>query len=146
MFGLPNKSGMHPIDTYILLLKVGKLASRFGRRLSMACIGMADEKENFGCLNDMVTEALEYGSQASFGKPSLDADSLSNIISSLATSLTSTKTEMTELRTGKAKQIRTDIVREKQGTPDNVGNWDVFNDSHDSHSNYVNNIWVLSYR
>ena len=54
----------------------------------------------FTTLNEMVTEAQSYGAVASFGKPSLDADSLSNIVSSLASSLTTSKTEMSELKTG----------------------------------------------
>ena len=41
--------------------KIGELASKFGRRLSISCIGMADEAEDFSTLNDMVTEAQQYG-------------------------------------------------------------------------------------
>lgn len=104
-------------DRHLIVEKIGKLASKFGRRLSISCIGMAEESEDFSTLNDMVTEAQQYGSQATFGKPSLDADSLSNIITSLASSLTTSRTEMTELRTGKAKLLRTDIEREKLNTP-----------------------------
>ncbi|KAL7549696.1 hypothetical protein ACHAWF_014679 [Thalassiosira exigua] len=110
-------------DRPVIVDKIGKLASKFGRRLSIACIGMAEESEDFSTLNDMVTEAKQYGAQATFGKPTLDADSLSNIITSLASSLTTSKTEMTELQTGKAKLLRMDIEREKMNTPDDVGTW-----------------------
>ena len=99
---------------------MGKIASKFGRRLSVTCIGMAEEGEDFSTLLSMVDEAKAYGAVATFGKPSLDADSLSNIITSLASSLTTTKTEMTELATGKSKTVRMDVRREKVGTPDDT--------------------------
>jgi hypothetical protein len=98
----------------------GKIASKFGRRLSCTCIGMAEQGENFSTLEEMVREVASFGAIATFGQPSLDSDSLSNIISSLASSLTSSKTEMTDLGTRKAKTVRVDVVREKHGTPDDV--------------------------
>mmetsp|Transcript_806 Transcript_806/g.1651 ORF Transcript_806/g.1651 Transcript_806/m.1651 type:complete len:716 (-) Transcript_806:901-3048(-) len=129
-------------DRPLIVEKTGKLASKFGRRLSISCIGMAGEAEDFSTLNDMVTEAKQFGAQASFGKPSLDADSLSNIITSLASSLTTSKTEMTELRTGKAKLLRMDIEREKFNTSDYVGTWlDFRSDGPD----YVNRCWTWNY-
>ena len=84
---------------------------------------MAELSEDFSVLNDMVTEAQQYGAQASFGKPSLDADSLSNIITTLASSLTASKTEMTNMKTGAAKMLRMDVEREKVNTPDHIGSW-----------------------
>lgn len=41
------------------------------------------------------------------------------MITSLASSLTTSKTEMTKLVTGKSKTVRMDVRREKIGTPDN---------------------------
>ena len=133
-----------PSDNGDFAGEIGALASKFGRRLAVTCIGMADESEDFSTLNDMVTEAQSYGSQASFGKPSLDADSLSNIITSLASSLTTSKTEMTELRTGKARLVRMDVTREKHDTPDNVGDWHIYKSSSDIQ--FVRRIWTWSYR
>eukprot|EP00956_Cyclotella_meneghiniana_P014296 scaffold21342_cov66-Cyclotella_meneghiniana.AAC.12 len=101
---------------------IGNLASKFGRRLSLACIGMADHKEDFSVLNNMVNEAKSYGSQASFGRPSLDSESLSSLVSSLASSVTSTRTEMTEAKSGKSKPVQS-VTREKSDTPDKEGNW-----------------------
>jgi hypothetical protein len=110
--GRPSDPGQDFVGT------VGNLASKIGRRLSFTCIGMAENGEDFTTLNEMVTEAEEYGCIVSFGKPSLDADSLSNIISALATSLTTTKTEMTEVDTGAMKTVRMDVLRERKGTID----------------------------
>ena len=126
--------------------RIGQLASIFGRRLSIACIGMAEEGEDFSTLNAMVTEATSYGAIATFKKPTLDADSLSNIISSLATSLTTTITEITEISTGKPKTIRIDVKREKIGTPDDImltSNWISYPNNDDK---YVRRIWVWSYK
>ena len=109
-----------PSDRGDFAARMGKIASQFGRRLSVTCIGMAEESEDFSTLLSMVDEAKAYGAVATFGKPSLDADSLSNIVTSLASSLTTSKTEMTELATGKSKKVRTDVRREKMGTPDDT--------------------------
>eukprot|EP00804_Cyclotella_cryptica_P026263 CCRYP_019835-RA/>CCRYP_019835-RA protein AED:0.28 eAED:0.10 QI:0/0/0/1/1/1/3/0/562 len=104
---------------------IGNLAAKFGRRLSFACIGMADAKEDFSVLNDMVTEAKSYGLQALFGRPSLDSESLSYLITSLALSVTSTRSEMTDAKSGICKQVR-DVTREKTNTPDDKGAWYMF--------------------
>jgi len=125
--------------------KMGEIASKFGRRLSVACIGMAEEGEDFSTLNNMVQEATAYGAVAHFGKPSLDADSLSNIITGLASSLTASKTEMTNLATGETRKIRMDITRERKDTPDDfilTSDWTSY--KYPS-SNFVNRIWSWSY-
>jgi len=122
--------------------KIGELASKFGRRLSISCIGMADEAEDFSTLNDMVTEAQQYGAQAKFGKPSLDADSLSNIVSSLASSLTTSVTEMTELKTGKQRLVRMDVIREKINAPDTEGSWKKYNSS----TQYISSYWSWNWK
>lgn len=109
--------------------KMGKIASRFGRRLVVSCIGMANEKEDFSILQSMVKEAVDFGCNASFSKPTLSTDSLSNIITTLTSSMTSTKTELTELRTGKLLSVRTDVTRERRNAPDDVApteDWRVF--------------------
>ncbi len=121
--------------------KMGAIAAKFGRRLSVACIGMAEKGEDFSTLNDMVDEATAYGSVAHFGKPSLDADSLSNIITGLASSLTTSKTEMTNLVTGQVRKVRMDVTRERKNAPDDLwltDDWTSFTNPPEKH---VNNIW-----
>ena len=128
--------------------RMGKIASKFGRRLSVMCVGMAEPGEDFSTLNAMVTEAESYGCIASFGRPTLDADSLSNIVSSLASSLTSTITEMTNIDTGKSREVRTDICREKMNTFDdlefNEVEWTDYRN--DELHRYVANIWSWNYK
>jgi len=110
-------------------LKMGEIASRFGRRLVVSCIGMANQEENFSILQSMAKEAMDFGCNASFSKPSLSTDSLSSIITTLTSSMTSTKTELTELRTGKLLSVRTDVTRERRNAPDDIApteDWRVF--------------------
>ena len=133
-------------DHPLIVDKIGKLASKFGRRLSLSCIGMAELSEDFSVLNDMVTEAQQYGAQASFGKPSLDADSLSNIITTLASSLTASKTEMTNMKTGAAKMLRMDVEREKVNTPDHIGSWKEYKSDGGDENSYVKRVWSWSWR
>ncbi len=128
----------------LIMQRLGKLASCFGRRLSVACIGMAEESEDFSCLNDMVDEAKQYGAMASFGKPSLDANSLSNIVTSLATSLTTSMTEMAELNTGRVKMVRMDIMREKLNAPDFEGTWRNYSSNDKNYC--VNRFWTWNHR
>ena len=132
-----------PSDRGEFSKKMGNIAAKFGRRLSVACIGMADKGEDFSTLNDMVDEATSFGAVATFGKPSLDADSLSNIITGLASSLTASKTEMTNLATGKVRKVRMDITRERKNTPDDLfvtADWNCYN----TESKFVNRIWSWS--
>ena len=68
----------------------------------------------------MMKEAEAFGAKSSFTAPSLDAASLSNIISSVSSSLTSTKTEMTDLVTGVTRAVRQDVRSERQGTADDL--------------------------
>ena len=66
----------------------------------------------------MISEAKRYKCNASFGKPSLDSDSLSNIVTGLASSLTTSKTEMLDNGIGEAKMLRTDLIRERNNDGD----------------------------
>ena len=128
--------------------RMGSIASKFGRRLSVTCIGMASEDEDednetFSTLRGMACEADSFGSVASFGSAALDVDSLSKIISSLVTSLTETKTEMTDLKSGKSMSVRMDIRREKKGAPEDLyltDDWKVYSGSRYGRS------WIWSYQ
>lgn len=128
--------------------RMGKIAAKYGRRLTVCCIGMAESTtEDFSTLQDMVTEADAYGAISSFNKPSMHADSLSNIITSMVTTLTGSKTEMTDVKTGKSKTVRTDVRRERRGTPDDealTSQWIAYRNSDDQH--YVRRVWSWSYK
>jgi hypothetical protein len=97
---------------------MGAIAAKFGRRLACTCIGMADQDEDFSTLQAMVRKAKSLGAIASFRKPSLDVDSLSDIVTSVASTLTSARTEIRELGGKQARTVRVDVTREEHGAPD----------------------------
>ena len=124
--------------------KIGQIASKYGRRLTVCCIGMAAESDNesFQTLMNMVSEAEAYGSISSFNQPSMHADSLSNIITSMVTTLTCSKTEMTDVKSGNTKTVRNDVRRERRGTPDDealTDEWFAYRNSDNEH--FVRRIW-----
>ena len=111
-----------PSDHGPFVAKMGDIASQYRRRLTFSCIGIAqaDENEAFETLHDMVSEAEAFGAKSSFTAPSLDASSLSSIISAVSSSVTSTKTEMTDLATGETRAVRQDVRSERQGIADDL--------------------------
>jgi Alpha-kinase family len=125
---------------------VGDIASRFGRRLHLAFVGMADEGEDFRTLQEMADEARSYGASATFNRPSLNANSLSQIIYSSVASSLSSKSELTCLRTGRARAVRMNVKREQQGATDGKkpsdDEWRLYYNA--DLERFVVNIWVWS--
>ena len=132
----------------------GMLASRFGRRLTITCIGMADADENFTALEKMTQEAKQFGATATFHQPSLNTDSLSQIISSSVASSLSSKAELTSLQHNDAaanpqgktfRSVRMDVERERQNTPESQkpspSQWRIFRESTDQ---TVISVWTWS--
>ena len=135
-----------PSDHGPFAAKMGEIASKYRRRLTFSCIGMAQDGEDevFETLNDMVTEADAYGAKSSFSLPSLDTESLSNIISSMSSSLTTTKTEMTDVATGQTKVVRHDVRSERKGTIDDLFPTDEWRMYNNTNSLFVVRIWSWS--
>lgn len=124
--------------------KIIRISSRFGRRLVVSCIGVADGKEDFSVLEKMVKEAADFGCRSSFSRPSLSINSLSSIMTSITSSMQSSKTELTELRTGSCRTVRNDVVRERQNVIDNStgpgDDWRVFQQSDEKR--YLNAVFT----
>jgi hypothetical protein len=91
---------------------VESLAKQFGRRLTFTSIGIG-HSDDFEMLRSMADAASDYGVQGSFQLPSLNSSSLGVVFSSVATSLTSTQTEMTDLTTLKQQRVRS-VLRESR--------------------------------
>ena len=90
---------------------IGRLASRFGRRLTVGTIGFGPPGEDFSVLRSLAAECTRYNSTGIFQKPELTAHSLRLALSTLSTTLTATKTEMTDLG-GSSQRIVRDVRRE----------------------------------
>ena len=110
---------------------IGNLASRFGRRLTVGTIGFADSTEEFAALKTLTAECAAYDCQASFHSPALTAHSLKQVLTSLSSTLTATKTEMTALG-GSAQRTVRNVLRESKaaGAADdmcaNEDNWWIY--------------------
>ena len=91
---------------------VADLAKKFGRRLTFAAIGIGNP-DNFDLLKAMVATASDYGAIGIFRLPSMTSVSLGEAFTSVATSLTQTQLEMTDVSTMKQQQVR-NVVRESR--------------------------------
>lgn len=134
-----------PSDCGNFVARMGEIASKFGRRLTVSCIGMSTD-EDFTVLKSMAKEAENFGATAVFNRPNLSLVSLSSIITSLATSLAESKTEMTDLKSGKMRCVRTDIRRESRTAPEDfhlTDDWRVFHNK--DLLRYVVNVWTWKF-
>eukprot|EP00798_Chlamydomonas_sp_ICE-L_P020461 gene20461-27250_t len=89
-----------------------KLASSYGRRLTVGTIGFSKCGEDFSVMQHMAQVCSEYGGRGAFQSPSLTAASLRIAITSLTSTLTATKTEMTVLGGGPGGGLRQRTVRD----------------------------------
>jgi hypothetical protein len=84
---------------------VGELAEKFGRRLTFTAIGIGD-KEQLETLDLMVEQAKDFGALAELKLPSMTSSAIGSVFTSVATSITKTQTEMTDLVTLKQMSVR----------------------------------------
>jgi Mg-chelatase subunit ChlD len=92
---------------------VESLGKRFGRRLTLATVGIGSNPDEFHMLRSMAEAAKDYGVQASFELPSMTSAALADVLTATATSLTKTQTEMTDMTTLKQRNVR-DVLRESR--------------------------------
>jgi len=91
---------------------VGDLAKKFGRRLTFATIGIGNSHD-FDTLRAMVDIASDFGAVGIFRLPSLTCSSIGDAFSSVATSVTTTKSEMTDVATLQQQCVR-NVLRESR--------------------------------
>ena len=108
--GAPSDQG--PMCKENIIEKVESLAKSFGRRLTFTAIGIGD-LDDFSMLQRMVDAAKDYGATAEFKLPSMTSSSLGLTFTSVATSLTTTQTEMTDMGTLTQRKVR-DVQRESR--------------------------------
>jgi Mg-chelatase subunit ChlD len=96
----------------ILVDRVGQLAKNFGRRLNFEAIGIGS-LDDFKTLQGMVDAAADYGAIAHFRLPSMSSSGIGDAFTSVAASLTTTQTEMTDVNTLKQRKVR-NVLRESK--------------------------------
>jgi hypothetical protein len=104
--------------------RTAQLASRFGRRLSLATIGLAGGSEDFAVLEAMADTARQYQVQATFhrvemAEHGLSSGALATAVLTLSSSLTGTRTEMTAIGGASQRKIR-NATREASGAHDGM--------------------------
>ena len=103
----------------IICDRVARLASKFGRRLTVSTIGFAQRGEDFSVLKSMADITKEYGIEGTFQAPSLSYESLGLAISTITTSLTATKIELQASGdAGAARRTVRDVNREARSSAD----------------------------
>ncbi|KAL7581475.1 hypothetical protein ACA910_022047 [Epithemia clementina (nom. ined.)] len=95
-----------------ILQAVVQLASIYGKRLSLTAIGIGSNEE-FTVLKHMVHEADDYGAEARFLLPSMTTSSLAEAFSSVASSLTTSQSEMSDRNNSEIRRIRS-VKRESK--------------------------------
>jgi hypothetical protein len=88
-----------------IVQEVEQLATKFGPTLTFASIGIGSS-DDFALLKRMAESAADFGVKSKFMLPSMTSSSLGKIFTSVASSLTSTQTEMTDLDSLKQRQVR----------------------------------------
>ena len=111
---------------HVVEIRIGELASQFGRRLTVATIGFGSPREDFSVLTKMANTSKDYGCIGIFQAPSLTVESLGTAMSSLTLSLTETKTELTHLGSNSSQRTVRTALRESRNTLDDhmlTDNW-----------------------
>jgi len=109
----------------IVQQRIDRLASSFGRRLTVSTVGFADPGQDFSILELIATRSAQFGSVGKFHGANLSAESLSMAFASLSTSLTATKLELSDSDHTAFRQVR-DVRREARDTADDdslSGEW-----------------------
>ena len=130
---------------------IDALVSQFGRRLAIHTISFAGPSEDFAVLRAMAARPALYGCAGKFQAPSLTPESLGLVISELASSLTSSKSELSHLDTPMQKEVRR-VLREPQGAADDTRlstewfYWDMANGGIESREHWCaeKSAWVRS--
>jgi Alpha-kinase family/von Willebrand factor type A domain len=92
--------------------EVGALASNYGRLLTFSTVGIGNPHQ-FSTLRAMVDAAKDFGAHGLFQVPSMTSSGISASFTSVAKSLTSTQSEITEMDTSQQHKVRR-VTRESR--------------------------------
>ena len=109
--------------------RLESLCSQFGRRLTLKTVAFGKAQEDFGMLRSMAEKAKRYGTDADFCDAVLSVEGLTRAFSSLTTSMTETRTEMTELGGTSQRTVRkaiyepVDMIGQCVNVSDSFSDW-----------------------
>jgi len=98
---------------YLMLPRIDDLSSRFGRRLAVHTVGFAGPDEDFSVLRAVANRPAEFDSMGTFMAAALTPESLGLAISSVTSSLISSKMELSAMGTMPQQNVR-DVLREQK--------------------------------
>jgi hypothetical protein len=92
-----------------ILREIDCLGREWGRRLTFTAVRMGNGT-NFDVLEAMVERAADYGCKASLQLPSLSSEAIGQVFSSVATLISTTQSEITDLE--RRARVRRDVKKE----------------------------------
>ena len=95
--------------------RIDRLASRFGRRLSVTAVGFAGPSEDFSVLQKLAERPAQFGSHGRFIAAQLNAEALGAAFDSAISSSLQTKSELTAIG-GTSRRIVRDVKRKARDT------------------------------
>jgi len=101
------------VSTKQISERVGRMASKFGRRFNFHAIGMGSLKD-FSTLEKMANNVNDFGGFGGFKVPSMSCADVGAAISSVATSLTTCQTELSNMKNGARQRKVRECIREKK--------------------------------
>ena len=111
--GQPGSDSISKLQ-YLTKNRIARLASKLGRRLTIGCIALGKESTNdkeFSILRGISETAKEYGCLSYFTEASLSVTHLAETFSKLSTIVSSTKSELTDIKSMKQMPVKS-VVRE----------------------------------
>lgn len=126
----PGAGSISDKHTAMARKSIGKLASKLGRRLTIATIGFGPATEDFAVLRAMAEEGADYGAVSSFVHAGLSSAGLGQALSTLSRSLTATRTELTALGSSRQREVRVVRREAKSGLTDDaeliLADWTIY--------------------
>jgi hypothetical protein len=109
---------------------------------------MASTDADLSVMQAMADEAAAYGAVAAMQKPALHTEALSTSIrSTLVSSVAASRTALTDVRTGKMRAVRTDLLRERHDAAEETAlsdKWQCF--TNDNPACCVQRVWTWDRR
>jgi len=106
-------SDRHVDDTALRYDILSQLALRLRTKLSFCAVGLGASSSDFSTLADMISYVKSFGAEGTFEYAQLSTAKLSQAFSSMASSMTATRTEMLSVHDKDTKKKKNILLRDK---------------------------------